>query len=67
MELKNEKGETLGVVTGGKLAATEGKESELIDNLFQDISELKKRLIEMESNARVASVLEKSIRSGIVK
>lgn len=67
MELKNEKGETLGFVTGGKLVATEGKESELINNLFQDISELKKRLIEMESNARVASVLEKSIRAGIIK
>lgn len=68
MKIQNEKGETIAEVNEkGEITAVEGKESEALNGVFGELNAVKKELIEAKKQLNVASVLEKSIREGLIK
>jgi len=68
MDIKNEKGEVLGVIGENKeITPIEGKEKELISMLHKELIQTRDVCIDMEKTLKVAAVLEKSIREGLIK
>jgi uncharacterized protein YheU (UPF0270 family) len=67
MDIQNSNKETIGTIENGKIIPFEGKEKEVLDNLYSDFVEANNRIQELESNLRVAAVHEKAIRAGLIK